>query len=283
MTNTASSGPEVTNVVASTGANHYVFEFIAVTNEIRQIDAGQVVQMHCYMWRDGNPSAEVTGHWELYERENGTETNEIETGETVTLERLNPDSSHDRGITMTRTLSLQLGSSLVAKWKIDSIVGPTLPNIYLKTEGSTAARISLNLGTRNFQPAEGPAGGLTGLNGEAVTNKLNAWGSRNPWPTNMPPCDLYESAVFRRASTLTGVKAQMEGGEVYFDAFVKTSYTDVARSWVVAYTGALAQQVATNIDIPDFTIPAGGTFGVIITNMAASSTGFWFSLEYSEP
>lgn len=109
----------------------------------------------------------------------------------------------------------------------------------------------------------------------AVTN---SWGFNEPVPTNVVPYDLYLSAAFPKARSLTNFRAITEVGAVLGQIVIRSASNPI-RTYTVL-TNFAASTTSTNAVILTGTILAENCIGVVITNVG-NATNFWFSTQYS--
>ena len=177
MTNAISGGAEVSNQYNNVTANQYLVSFIAPSNLTPRIAAGQDVSVHYHARHYDQPSDGLTVKPELYVRESdGTETNEIETGEASAWTQVN--EGYDAHISVTRDVVLQPDDRLVVKLKVVTQNGT--PSVMIYSEGAAASKLEVPAVAGNFVSKAGDTmtgnltapefiGGGSGLSGFPVS------------------------------------------------------------------------------------------------------------------
>jgi len=121
-----------TNVMAAGITNgEYIISFIATSNLFTKISAGTEVNVHYHAIRVGNPASALSVKPELYVREfDGTQTNEIEDGQSKAWLTVDTDAGHDSHISISRDVEFAAGDRLVIRFKVTSINGSVGAEFY---------------------------------------------------------------------------------------------------------------------------------------------------------
>ena len=107
----------------------------------------------------------------------------------------------------------------------------------------------------------------------------NAWGFNEPVPITTKPNDIYISGEFHKVRNWVEFHAMTESGTVQGQIFIRHT-RDPIRTYTVV-TNFNATTTSTNLTVMTGTIPALYTIGIVITNVTASTSNLWISLDYA--
>jgi hypothetical protein len=112
---------------------------------------------------------------------------------------------------------------------------------------------------------------------DLVTN-VYSWGQVVASPTNVLNSPMHGSFLLHPV-IMASVKAKTGGGTCTFD-IVSQYWTNDVTVYATNFTGVVATTIATNVNLGNYPLATGYVYGVVVTNVTASCTNWWYSIEY---
>lgn len=157
------AGTSFTNTYTSVTNNMYLSAYLAASNQFSKIPAGTTLTVHYHATRTGNANTDVSIRGELYRRTvAGVETNEVETGDTYTIQEAATEYEIQHIIVLDSDINFDPTDRLLVKLKVTAQSGN--PNVSIITQGYTGSRISV--------PTDTAGTSLRFANLESATNAL---------------------------------------------------------------------------------------------------------------